>query len=124
MKQMNETAEIKETTEKKKTTTKKKTITNKTFAIKGTISGSAGWIGTVNDPDHAKCKPGTFFGHPQDYTTSDPHMIEALEKFSQLDLQQLPVVQAGDSRKVIGMFRRSDVQAVYNREILVSELKT
>ena len=31
---------------------------------------------------------------------------------------------ARDSRKVIGMLRRSDVQAVYNREILVRELKT
>jgi len=32
--------------------------------------------------------------------------------------------QARDSRKVIGMLRRSDLQAVYNREILVRELKT
>ncbi len=31
---------------------------------------------------------------------------------------------ARDSRKVIGMLRRSDVQAVYNRAILVRELKT
>lgn len=62
----------------------------------------------------------------KDVTALKPNhnLNEALEKFSQLDLQQLPVVQAGDSRKVIGMLRRSDVQAVYNREILVSELKT
>ena len=32
--------------------------------------------------------------------------------------------QARDSRKVIGMLRRSDLQAVYNRAILVRELKT
>ncbi len=62
----------------------------------------------------------------KDVTALKPNhnLNEALEKFSQLDLQQLPVVQVGDSRKVIGMLRRSDVQAVYNREILVSELKT
>ena len=35
----------------------------------------------------------------------------------------MPVVKVGDSRKVIGLLRRSDVQAVYDREILVSELK-
>ena len=62
----------------------------------------------------------------KDVTALKPNhnLNEALEKFSQLDLQQLPVVQVGNSRKVIGMLRRSDVQAVYNREILVSELKT
>jgi CIC family chloride channel protein len=62
----------------------------------------------------------------KDVTALKPNhnLNEPLEKFSQLDLQQLPVVQAGDSRKMTGMLRRSDVQAVYNREILVSELKT
>ena len=62
----------------------------------------------------------------KDVKTLKPNhnLNEAMEKFSQLDLQQLPVVQVGDSRKVIGMLRRSDVQAVYNRESLVNELKT
>jgi len=32
-------------------------------------------------------------------------------------------VKVGDPKKVIGLLLRSDVQAVYNREILVSELK-
>lgn len=52
------------------------------------------------------------------------NLDEALTKFSELDVQQMPVVKVGDSKKVIGMLRQSDVQAVYNREILVSELKT
>lgn len=47
-----------------------------------------------------------------------------MEKFSELDVQQIPVVKVGDSKKVIGLLRRSDVQAVYDREILVNELKT
>lgn len=36
----------------------------------------------------------------------------------------METAQARDSRKLIGMLRRSDVQAVYNREILVRKLKT
>ena len=52
------------------------------------------------------------------------NLNEALAKFSELDVQQLPVVKVGDSKKVIGLLLRSDVQAVYDREILVSGLKT
>ncbi|MDH3257672.1 MAG: chloride channel protein, partial [Nitrospinota bacterium] len=62
----------------------------------------------------------------RDVTTLQPNhnLNEALTKFSELDVDQMPVVTVGDPKKVIGMLRRSDVQAVYNREILVSELKT
>jgi CIC family chloride channel protein len=60
-----------------------------------------------------------------DVVTLKPNhnLNEALAKFSELDVEQMPVVKVGDSKKVIGLLRRSDVQAVYNREILVSELK-
>ncbi len=60
----------------------------------------------------------------QDVVALKPNhnLNEALEKFSQLDVEQLPVVQVGDSKKVAGLLRQSDVQAMYNREILVSEL--
>ena len=60
-----------------------------------------------------------------DVVTLKPNhnLNEALAKFSELDVEQIPVVKVGDSKKVIGLLRRSDVQAVYNREILVSELK-
>ncbi len=61
-----------------------------------------------------------------DVVTLKPNhnLNEALAKFSELDVEQIPVVKVGDSKKVIGLLRRSDVQAVYNREILISELKT
>jgi CIC family chloride channel protein len=60
-----------------------------------------------------------------DVVTLKPNhnLSEALAKFSELDVEQMPVVKVSDSKKVIGLLRRSDVQAVYNREILVSELK-
>jgi CIC family chloride channel protein len=60
-----------------------------------------------------------------DVVTLKPNhnLNEALAKFSELDVEQIPVVKVGDSKKVIGLLRRSDVQAVYNREILVNELK-
>ena len=52
------------------------------------------------------------------------NLNEALAKFSELDVEQMPVVSVGDSKKVIGLLRRSDVQAVYDREILINELNT
>lgn len=60
-----------------------------------------------------------------DVVTLKPNhnLNEALDKFSELDVEQIPVVKVGDSKKVIGLLLRADVQAVYNREILVSELK-
>lgn len=61
-----------------------------------------------------------------DVTTLKPNhnLNEALEKFTELDVEQIPVVSVGDAKKIIGLLRRSDVQAVYNREILINELKT
>ena len=61
-----------------------------------------------------------------DVVTLKPNhnLNEALAKFSELDFEQIPVVKVGDSKKVVGLLRRSDVQAVYNREILINELKT
>jgi chloride channel protein, CIC family len=60
-----------------------------------------------------------------DVVTLKPNhnLNEALTLFSELGVDQIPVVNVGDSKKVIGLLRRSDVQAVYNREILVNELK-
>ena len=45
---------------------------------------------------------------------------EAMEIFSQLDVDQLPVVRSEDKSKVIGMLTRSEMMASYNRAILVS----
>jgi CIC family chloride channel protein len=60
-----------------------------------------------------------------DVVTLKPHhnLNEALDKFSDLDVEQMPVVSVGDPKKVIGLLLRSDVNSVYNREILVSETK-
>ena len=53
--------------------------------------------------------------------TPQQNLNEAMEMFSQLDVDQLPVVKNDDKLKVIGMLTRGDVMASYNREILVSE---
>jgi len=52
--------------------------------------------------------------------TPEQNLNEAMEIFSQLDVDQLPVVRNDDKAKVIGMLTRGDVMAAYNREILVS----
>ena len=44
-----------------------------------------------------------------------------MEKFAQLDVEQLPVVRTDDPLKAIGMVTRGDVISAYNREVLVSE---
>jgi CIC family chloride channel protein len=53
--------------------------------------------------------------------TPQQNLNEAMEIFSQLDVDQLPVVSSEDKLKVIGMLTRSEMMASYNRAILVSE---
>ena len=53
--------------------------------------------------------------------TPQQNLNEAMEVFSQLDVDQLPVVRSEDKLKVIGMLTRGDMMASYNRAILVSE---
>ena len=48
-----------------------------TFAVKGSGSGGAGWIGRVDGPDG---KAGVYFAHSQEYVTTEDHMINALLK--------------------------------------------
>ena len=52
--------------------------------------------------------------------TPQQNLNEAMEIFSQLDVDQLPVVRSEDKLKVIGMLSRGDMMASYNRAILVS----
>ena len=52
--------------------------------------------------------------------TPQQNLNEAMEIFSQLDVDQLPVVRKEDKSKVIGMLARGDMMASYNRAILVS----
>ena len=49
------------------------------------------------------------------------NLNKAMEHFAKLDVEQLPVVQMDDPKKVIAMVNRGDVIATYNREVLVSE---
>ena len=55
------------------------------------------------------------------FLTPDQNLNEAMEKFAQLDVEQLPVVRTDDPLKAIGMVTRGDVISAYNREVLVSE---
>jgi chloride channel protein, CIC family len=52
--------------------------------------------------------------------TPQQNLNEAMEIFSQLDVDQLPVVRSEDKLKVIGMLTRGDMMASYNRAVLVS----
>ena len=52
--------------------------------------------------------------------TPQQNLSDAMEIFSQLDVDQLPVVRSEDKLKVIGMITRGDMMASYNRAILVS----
>jgi hypothetical protein len=63
--------------------------TQVTFAVKSSGQGGAGWIGKVEARDSGKRDDitgqlvgiqGVYFGHPQEYTTHDEHMIDALRK--------------------------------------------
>lgn len=50
--------------------------------------------------------------------TDDNNLNEAMERFAIKDIEQLPVVKAGDSRRIVGMLRRTDVLAAYKKEVL------
>ncbi len=50
-------------------------------------------------------------------TTFD-NLNTALEKFAIKDIDEIPVVDFLDSRKVVGMLKRGDVIAAYNKEVL------
>ena len=52
--------------------------------------------------------------------TPEQNINDAMEVFSKLDVDQLPVVRSEDTLKVIGMLTRGDMMAAYNREVLVS----
>jgi CIC family chloride channel protein len=48
----------------------------------------------------------------------DHNLNEAMEKFTQIDVEQLPVVRGDDPLRVVGMLSRMDVISAYNREVL------
>ncbi len=46
------------------------------------------------------------------------NLNDAMARFTEIDIEQLPVVSADDPRKVIGMISRMDVMATYKKEVL------
>jgi CIC family chloride channel protein len=52
------------------------------------------------------------------------NLNEALKKFTELDIEQIPVVGVSDPNKILGMLNRADVEAVYNREKLIQKLES
>lgn len=54
--------------------------------------------------------------------TLDDDLDTAMRRFTQLNLDEIPVVEAGNPRRLKGMLRRKDVIGVYNRRILEQRL--
>ena len=50
--------------------------------------------------------------------TPDDNLTTAMKNFALMDIEEIPVVAPDNNRKVVGMLRRGDVIAIYNREIL------
>ncbi len=50
--------------------------------------------------------------------TSDQSLYDAMEKFGSKDIDQLPVVDTKNPKKVIGMLKRTDVIAAYNNAVV------
>ncbi len=50
--------------------------------------------------------------------TPEDNLTTAMKHFALMDIEEIPVVAPDNRKKVVGMLRRGDVIAVYNREIL------
>lgn len=55
--------------------------------------------------------------------TSDQNLYDAMERFGSKDIDQLPVVDKNDPRKVVGMLKRTDVMIAYNNAVLERTLE-
>lgn len=53
--------------------------------------------------------------------TPDDDLNIAMRKFSIKDIDELPVVDSRDERRIIGMLKRRDIIAAYNRKVLKGE---
>lgn len=53
--------------------------------------------------------------------TPDDDLNSAMEKFGQKDIEEIPVVDRYDPKRPIGMLKRRDVIAAYNKEVLRKE---
>jgi CIC family chloride channel protein len=50
--------------------------------------------------------------------TLDDNLFTAMTLFDMKGIEEVPVVEATDNRWVVGMLKRRDVIALYNREVL------
>jgi CIC family chloride channel protein len=50
--------------------------------------------------------------------TSDDDLNTAIQRFTELNLDELPVVTPGDAGQLLGMLRRKDAIGVYNECLL------
>ncbi|RME66564.1 MAG: CBS domain-containing protein, partial [Nitrospirae bacterium] len=48
----------------------------------------------------------------------DDTLAKAMNHFAEMDIDEIPVVDPKNPKKVIGMLRRGDVVSIYNREVL------
>ena len=55
--------------------------------------------------------------------TSDQNLGDALAKIGYRNIEQLPVVDKKDPRKIVGMLSRRDIISAYNKALLEKELK-
>ncbi len=55
-------------------------------------------------------------------TYPDDNLGDVMTKFSQLDIEEMPVVESKNSRRVIGVIRRKDVYDTYNRQLVKREI--
>ena len=56
-------------------------------------------------------------------THPDENLNEVMKKFGRLNIEEIPVMEREDSRKVVGMVKRKDVIDAYNREMITRELE-
>ena len=52
------------------------------------------------------------------YVVPDDDLNTAMQRFTELNLDELPVVRADDRSNLLGMLRRKDAIAIYNRRLL------
>lgn len=52
------------------------------------------------------------------FVTPDDDLNTALERFTQLNIDELPVLESADSRRLLGMIRRKETIAFYNRRLM------
>jgi CIC family chloride channel protein len=55
--------------------------------------------------------------------TADQNLYDAMEKFNLKDFGQLPVVDSGNPKRVVGMLTRANLMNAYNKAVLKMDLK-